>query len=121
MRPLLIPTSTAQPHYLENSVALAILALFDRFPELAGFAVDDRKEGSGEEALAAPLAIGDMRFHVPVRGDKLADIRWGLRDALAELVRERPAALLMLSGRTYNRTLHQLLDTRGLRAQGGQQ
>ncbi len=119
MRPLLIPTSTAQPHYLENSVALKILSVFERFPELAGFTVADPKEDSAG-APETKLAISDVRFNVPVRSEKLAETRWGLRDALAELVRERPDALLMLSGRTYNRTLHQLLDTRGLRAQAEQ-
>ena len=120
MRPLLIPTSTAQPHYLENSVALKILSVFERFPELAGFTVADTKEDSADEAPDTKLAISDVRFNAPVRSEKLAETRWGLRDALAELVRERPDALLMLSGRTYNRTLHQLLDTRGLRAQAEQ-
>jgi len=40
-----------------------------------------------------------------------------IRDVLAQFVQGRPEMLDLLSGRTFSRTLHQLLDTRALQAQ----
>ena len=44
-------------------------------------------------------------------------MRHRIAGVLAEFVQRRPEMLELLSGRTFSRTLHQLLDTRQLQAQ----
>jgi hypothetical protein len=107
--------SGALPRFADNDIAVRIIALFELFPELAGFTVEERSAEPG-----SPVSVDNVRFLGSVRDDKRAEIIRGLRAGLEGFLRELPETRDLLSGRTFNRTLHQLLDTRGLRAQGEQ-
>jgi hypothetical protein len=104
---------TPGAHFPGNDIAVKIIGLFELLPELVGFTVDEK---GAEEGV--PPSISNVRFYNGVRDDRRTDLLRATRAALAEIVREQPGAYELLSGRTFNRTLHQLLDTRALRAQG---
>ena len=110
---LLDPISGALLRFPENDLAIRIITLFELFPELAGFTVDDGSAISG-----GSVSVSNVRFQNSIRDDKRAEIVRGMRAALEGLLREHPHTRELLSGRTFKRTLHHLLDTRGLRAQG---
>lgn len=106
---------TAHRRNPENDIALQIIDLFERFPGLTAFTVG-RDEPAGEEAAEQTLAIRNVSFGDAKKDDE-GEVRLRIRDMLAQFVQGRPEMLELLSGRTFSRTLHQLLDTRALAAQ----
>jgi hypothetical protein len=127
---LLNSMSAAHPRFVENEIAVRIIALFERFPYGGGFPTEDLEErpppgqpragpagGAGAGAALPEIAVKELRFSPGVRAEDQAHLRQTLRAALAEFVAERPQAHMVLAGRTFNRRAHQLLDTRALRAQ----
>src|SRR5262245_4103253 len=100
MTMLLNPTAFAHTRFAENDIALGIIALFEAFPELAGFTVEERAETVEGEWTPS---VGNVRFASPLREDKRAEVCEGIRAALADMARDRPAMAEWLGGRTYNR------------------
>jgi hypothetical protein len=94
---------------VEESIASEIKALFDQFPDLAGFSVVDRSglpddiDPSGRESQ---LFIGDIGFCPPVSDGEHGKACNEICDVLSDLVSERPEAFEVLRGRTFSRTLH---------------
>jgi hypothetical protein len=106
---------TAHRRNPENDIALQIIELFEQFPGLTAFTVG-RNEDAGQDAAGAELAIRNVSFGETKKDDE-GEMRHRIRDLLAQFVQGRPEMLELLSGRTFSRTLHQLLDTRALQAQ----
>jgi hypothetical protein len=111
---------TAHQRNPENDVVLRIIELFEQFPNLTRFTVGKREE-AGQEAAAmgaeSTLAIENVSFGEVAKREDESELRHRIRDLLAQFVQGRPELLELLSGRTFSRTLHQLLDTRALAAQ----
>jgi hypothetical protein len=107
---------TAHRRNPENDIALQIIDLFERFPGLTAFTVGKDEPMVGEAAAEQTLAIRNVSFGDAKKDDE-GDVRLRIRDMLAQFVQGRPEMLELLSGRTFSRTLHQLLDTRALAAQ----
>jgi hypothetical protein len=99
-----------------NDVMLQVIELFELFPGLSAFTVG-KDEDQGTEASEQALAVRNVTFGEHVRKDDEGDVRHRIRELLAQFVQGRPEMLDLLSGRTFSRTLHQLLDTRALAAQ----
>jgi hypothetical protein len=105
---------TAHQPNPENDVMLQIIELFELFPGLSAFTVGkDQEEQTDEQALA----IRNVSFGDGHKKDDEGEVRHRIRDLLVQFVQGRPEMLELLSGRTFSRTLHQLLDTRALAAQ----
>jgi hypothetical protein len=98
----------------ENDIALKVVSLFEAFPEVASFSVEEA-DGSSPDAPRA-LALSDISFWPGTTRETQAKTPIALRAALAGFVAERPAMFDLLNGRSFTRTLHQLPDTRHLRA-----
>lgn len=109
---------TAHQRNPENDVVLRIIELFEQFPSLTGFTVG-KSEGDSQEATGDEhtLAIRNVCLGDAARREDEGEVRHRIRDLLAQFVQGRPELLELLSGRTFSRTLHQLLDTRALQAQ----
>jgi hypothetical protein len=109
---------TAHRRNPENDIALRIIELFEQFPSLVGFTVgkgeDAEQEAAGSEAT---LAIRNVSFGETAKREDEGEVRHRIRDLLLQFIQGRPEMLELLSGRTFSRTLHQLLDTRALAAQ----
>lgn len=94
---------------VEESIANEIRAIFEAFPDLAGFSVVDRSglpddiDPSGRESQ---LFIGDIGFCPPVSDGEHGKACNEICDVLSDIVSERPEAFEMLKGRTFSRTLH---------------
>jgi len=106
---------TAHRRNPENDIALQIIDLFERFPGLTAFTVG-KDELEGHESGEQTLAIRNVSFGDAKKDDD-GEAKLRIRDVLAQFVQGRPELLDLLSGRTFSRTLHQLLDTRALQAQ----
>jgi hypothetical protein len=107
---------TAHQRNPENDVMLQIIELFELFPGLTAFTVGKDPVG-GLEPSEQALAIRSVAFGDNHRKDDEGEVRHRIRDLLAQFIQGRPEMLDLLSGRTFSRTLHQLLDTRALAAQ----
>jgi hypothetical protein len=114
---------TAHQRMPENDIALQIIELFERFPGLTAFTVGkdeaaaaEQPAGAGEQSAEPTVAIRNVSFGDSRKEDE-SEIMARIRDVLAQFVQGRPEMLDLLSGRTFSRTLHQLLDTRALQAQ----
>ncbi len=94
---------------VQQSIAVEIQALFDRFPDLAGFSIVDRSglpddiDPSGREQQ---LFVGDIGFCPPVSEGEHGKACNHICDLLTDIVSERPEAFELLRGRTFSRTLH---------------
>ena len=94
---------------VQQSIAVEIQALFDRFPDLAGFSIVDRSglpddiDPSGREQQ---LFVGDIGFCPPVSEGEHGKACNQICDLLTDIVSERPEAFELLRGRTFSRTLH---------------
>ena len=108
---------TAHRRNPENDIALRIIELFEQFPSLTAFTVDRSEDAGVDAASEQALAIRNVSFGEVARREDEGEVRHRLRDLLAQFVQGRPELLELLSGRTFSRTLHQLLDTRALQAQ----
>lgn len=84
-------------------------ALFQRFPALCGFSVQDVAELSQDRAtgqLEGELFVADLSVY-PLRVESVRDELLGeIAVALLDLMDERPEAAGLLRGRTFARTLH---------------
>ena len=113
---------TAHQRMPENDIALQIIELFERFPGLTAFTVGkdeaaaEQPVSAGEHPSEPTVAIRNISFGDARKEDE-GEIMTRIRDALVQFVQGRPEMLDLLSGRTFSRTLHQLLDTRALQAQ----
>jgi hypothetical protein len=104
---------TAHQPNPENDVMLQIIELFELFPGLSAFTVGKDEAQAEQQALA----IRDVSFGDGNKKEDEGEVRHRIRDLLAQFVQGRPEMLDLLSGRTFSRKLHQLLDTRALAAQ----
>jgi hypothetical protein len=85
----------------------SIVALFEGFPSLCGFAVLDRPATrGGSEALRPGLFLTDIGLFPQPGLDDVKQIHEGIRDTLVDLIEERPEAHRLLAGRTFARALH---------------
>jgi hypothetical protein len=109
---------TAHQRNPENDIVLQIIKLFELFPGLSGFSVG-RSEDAGHDADGddGTLAIRNVSFGESARREDESEVRHRIHDLLMQFVEGRPELVELLSGRTFSRTLHQLLDTRALHAQ----
>jgi hypothetical protein len=107
---------TAHRRNPENDIALQIIDLFERFPGLTAFTVGKDESVGGPESIEQTLAIRNVSLCDSKKEDE-GDVRLRIREMLTQFVQSRPEMLDLLSGRTFSRTLHQLLDTRALAAQ----
>ena len=96
MKALQPATRDAPARALEADLACVVSTLFRRWPALLGFSVRDQGELCLAEVEMHPWSDADQRSHL--RGDIAA--------ALLELMDEAPDARMLLSGRTFARTLH---------------
>jgi hypothetical protein len=120
MAPQLYSIFYAHRNNPQNDIAMQIIAVFKRFSDVISFTVEDRSDPAGEGGPAeqkSGLGIRNVGFSPFVKRVGEGDSRRGIADMLMEFVQQRPEALAMLYGRTFTRTLHQLLDTQQLRAQ----
>jgi hypothetical protein len=94
---------------VEESIAAEIKALFEHFPDLAGFSIVDRSalpddiDPTGREEQ---LFVGDIGFCPPVSEREHGKACNRICDVLADIVSERPEAFDLLRGRSFARTLH---------------
>lgn len=107
---------TAHQRMPENDIALQIIELFERFPGLTAFTVGKDEAAAAQQPAEPTVAIRNVSFGDSRKEDE-GEIMARIRDALVQFVQGRPEMLDLLSGRTFSRTLHQLLDTRALQAQ----
>jgi hypothetical protein len=108
---------TAHRRNPENDIAVWIIELFDQFPSLACFTVGKSEDAAQQDAAEPTLAIRNVSFGEVAKREDEGELRHRIRDLLTQFVQGRPELLAVLSGRTFSRTLHQLLDTRALQAQ----
>jgi hypothetical protein len=108
---------TAHRRNPENDIAVWIIELFEQFPSLTGFTVGKGEDTAQDDAGEPTLAIRNVSFGEVAKREDEGELRHRIRDLLMQFVQGRPELLGLLSGRTFSRTLHQLLDTRALQAQ----
>ncbi len=106
----------AHLHRLEAEVALQIKTLFGRFPELAGFAVQDLAADRDEVGLSQDngdwsddnprLLVTDIGFSASVSREEREEVCRRIGTAISDVVSEQPEAFEVLRGRTFARTLH---------------
>ena len=108
---------TAHQRNPENDVVLQIIELFEQFPSLTGFTVGSEDAGQETPNSERSLAIRNVSFGDTAKREDEGQVRHRIRDLLMQFIEGRPEMLELLSGRTFSRTLHQLLDTRALQAQ----
>jgi hypothetical protein len=93
---------------VEMRLEESIVSLFEDLPALCGFTVQDR--AGLPDGGAATLNGGLFLTHIglyPQPGIEVAKlICEEIREALVALIDERPEARLLLSGRTFARSLH---------------
>jgi len=86
-----------------------VTALFDRFPALCGFSVQDERTLTRDRQvcrLEGELSLADVGVYPPAGAAQCA---WLLREiavALLGLMDEHPETRELLRGRTFARTLH---------------
>jgi hypothetical protein len=93
---------------VEMRLEESIVSLFDDLPALCGFTVQDRagSPDAGSAKLSSGLFLTDVGLY-PQPGLEVAKlICEEIREALVELVDERPEARELLCGRTFARALH---------------
>ena len=86
----------------------SIVTLFDEFPSLCGFAVQDRPGLShgGPATLHPGLFLTDVGLYPAPGLEEARLICEDIRDTLVQLIDERPEALELLSGRAFARSFH---------------
>jgi hypothetical protein len=88
---------------LEAELAAIVKGLFDQWPELLGFSVQQLTEISNSRN---ELCIADFATHPWLTQEQRFDLRKEVAIALSELLEEVPAAREVLHSRTFSRTLH---------------
>jgi hypothetical protein len=87
----------------------AVESLFDRWPGLVGFSVQDAGSLASEREwvrLDERLAVADVGLLDGMGHEDKLEMLGELAGALLELIAERPEAQALLRGRTFARTLH---------------
>jgi hypothetical protein len=86
----------------------SIVTLFDEFPALCGFAVQDRAgvPDGGAATLHPDLFLTDVGLYPAPGLGEAKLICEEIRDLLVQLIDERPETLELLSGRTFARSFH---------------
>jgi hypothetical protein len=79
----------------ETDLETCVQGVFRRCPSLAGFAV-----------RAGAIELADMTCHPPLDGESIGEMRDYITRELLELVDEQPETALLMSGRTFARTLN---------------
>lgn len=96
-------------HMLEADLAARVAVLFQRFPELCGFTVQQGGGLTRERAaqhLAEDLFLVDFACHPALdaaQAEALCELVWRM---LNELMEEQPLAMELIRGRTFARALH---------------
>jgi hypothetical protein len=94
---------------VEAELSARIWAVFGRFPDLCGFALQD---ATGLPDYIDPSRLGDelfvteLGFSTLVSETEYDEAYTLISDAVADIVSERPEAVELLRGRTFARTLH---------------
>jgi hypothetical protein len=94
---------------VEAELSARIWAVFGRFPDLCGFALQDRTglpDDIDASSLRDELFVMELGFSAPVSDTEYHEAYGLITDAVADIVSERPEALELLRGRTFARTLH---------------
>jgi hypothetical protein len=85
----------------------SIVTLFDEFPSLCGFAVQDRPGlPLGAATLHAGLFLTDVGLYPAPGFEEARLICDDIRETLVELIDERPETLELLRGRSFARSFH---------------
>ena len=79
---------------MDSTLPEQIESLFDRFPALCGFSVQD------------DLSFSDVACHPALAGDEAVALIEEISETLRELVEEHPEAADVLRGRTLARSFH---------------
>jgi hypothetical protein len=94
---------------VDAELSARIWAVLGRFPDLCGFALQDRTglpDYVNPSHLREDLFVTDLGFSAPVSDMEYDEAYRLITDAVADIVSERPEALDLLRGRTFARTLH---------------
>jgi hypothetical protein len=93
---------------IETRLEESIVSLFQDLPALCGFTVQDRAglPDGGSSTLKAGLFLTDIGLYPQPGLEDAQLICEEIREALVELIEERPETRLLLSGRTFARALH---------------
>jgi hypothetical protein len=94
---------------VDAELSARIWAVLGRFPDLSGFALQDRTglpDYINPSHLREDLFVTDIGFSAPVSDMDYDEAYRLITDAVADIVSERPEALDLLRGRTFARTLH---------------
>jgi hypothetical protein len=94
---------------VDAELSARIWAVLGRFPDLCGFALQDRTglpDYVNPSHLQEDLFVTDLGFSAPVSDMEYDEAYRLIADAVADIVSERPEALDLLRGRTFARTLH---------------
>jgi hypothetical protein len=88
----------------EAQLEASIDSLFAGFPALCGFSVQNRPAAhSGSAELDGGLYLTDVGLFPQLGIEDVRTMCEEIRDALVELIDERPEALELLAGRTFAR------------------
>ena len=90
-----------------NQIDDRIVSVFEGFPLLCGFTVQDCPglPDGGSERLPSGLFLTDVGFYPQPGLEDARMICESLRDTLIEIIEERPEAQRQLAGRTFARSL----------------
>ena len=109
MKPAALGSLNADLPPLEEDLAGRVGTLFERCPDLHGFAVQDCSvlpEEFRQLALERELVVTDIGVYPYVGADQCEAIYNEIAVALLDFIFERPSAKEVLRGRTFVRTLH---------------
>src|SRR5882672_4052146 len=94
---------------VDAELSARIWEALGRFPDLSGFALQDRTglpDYVNPAHLREDLFVTELGFSAPVSDTEYDEAYRQIADAVADIVSERPEALDLLRGRTFARTLH---------------
>ena len=93
---------------IETRLEESIVSLFQELPALCGFTVQDRAgmPDASSSTLKAGLFLTDIGLYPQPPLEDAQLICEEIREALVELMEERPETRILLSGRTFARALH---------------
>jgi hypothetical protein len=109
MKPASLGALNADLEPIEEDLAVRIVAIFERCPQLCGFTVQDSSalpEELRSVALERELVVSDIGVYPFLNADQCEQIYNEIAVALLDFIFERPAGKDMLRGRTFVRNLH---------------
>jgi hypothetical protein len=109
MKPLHDRTENPQPRSVAADLAARVAAIFEQYPLLCGFSVQERSTAIKDRAkvlLPGELCLAEVSVRTPPGYRVTQEFRKQIACMLVELMDEQPDVLDLLSGRTFARTFH---------------